>query len=219
MNNNNQNMLTVYHFTDGNTLRNGDPIPKIGKWLKHKGDIIPCESGLHGSEHPSDALYYAPGSMLHLCELRGDLQSHDEPVDKWVGRERKILKSIDATSLLMEYARWCALQVIHLWKDAPQVVLDYLKTGDENLKEDAWDATLAAQDAAWYAAWDAARDAALGAARAVAWGAARGAARSAALGAARSAALGAARGAAWALGEGGEKIMRDRFKEMVDGAF
>ena len=90
-------------------------------------------------------------------------------------------------------ARWCASQVLHLW-DAPAVVRDYLRTGDEKLRATAaaaaWDAASAAWDAArvaaraagaaasdaarvgarvaasaaWDAAWYAAADAALAAA-------------------------------------------------------
>ena len=66
--------------------------------------------GLHASEHPFDALTYAPGKMLHKVILRGDLQSHGDPIDKYVGRERKITASMDAEKLLREFARWCALQ-------------------------------------------------------------------------------------------------------------
>lgn len=69
-----------------------------------------------------------------------------------------------------QFARWCALSVIHLW-DAPQVVEDYLTSGDERLRAAAawaadraaaaWaaDRTAAARDAARAAARDAADDA------------------------------------------------------------
>jgi len=161
-----------YHFT-GDKLRNGGPIPTVGVWLEHTGPVAPCESGLHASEHPFDALTYAPGEMLHRVELEGDLMAHGDPTDKWVGRRRRILASIDATAILREFARWCALQVIDLW-DAPPVVREFLTTGDESLGAAAgaaaWDvgadaAQDAAGDAAWTAAWtawdarDTARDA------------------------------------------------------------
>ena len=57
------------------------------------------------------------------------------------------------------FARWCALQVIHLW-NCPDVVKQYLETGDEGLRDAAW-------YAAWNAAWNAASDAAWYAARSV----------------------------------------------------
>ena len=182
-----------YHFT-GKTLRDGRPIPPVGEWLAHEGKIVPCESGLHASKHPYDALRYAPGAYLHLVELEGDLQGHGDPVDKHVGRRRRILRSIDATGLLCEFARWCALQVIHLW-DAPEVVREYLETGDENLSSSAasaaWEASRAARasrEAVWETAWEA---------RAAAWAAAR----------------------ASAAGASARKIQREKFKSMVDAAF
>ena len=156
-----------YHFTD-KTLRNGHPIPPIGEWLEHEGKIVPCESGLHASVHPYSALRYAPGAYLHIVELEGDLQGHGNPVDKHVGRRRRILRTIDASDMLREFARWCALQVIHLW-DAPEVVRDYLETGDKNLSAAVRDA---ARAAAWAAARDAARDSAMDSARDAAWDAA-----------------------------------------------
>jgi len=171
--------MTGYHFT-GNTLRNGKPIPPTGEWLIHDGPIVPCRFGLHASEHPLDALAYAPGNLLHRVELEGDLQSHGEPIDKWVGRQRKIVATIDAEPLLGEFARWCALQVIHLWEASP-VVREYLETGNKSMRATA-------EAAARAAAWDAsraasradARDAAASAADAVAPAAAASAAADAA---------------------------------------
>jgi len=173
--------ITGYHFT-GDRLRDGRPIPAIGEWLEHDGPIVPCERGLHASEHPMDALTYAPGPMLHRVELEGDLVAHGDPPDKWAGRRRRILASVDATDLLWRFARWCALQVIDLWA-APAVVREYLETGDDSnraaARAAAWAAWAAARDA--WAAWAAARDAAW-----AAWAAAGDAARDAAWAAQRA---------------------------------
>ena len=147
-----------YHFT-ADTLRDGRPIPAQGEWLEYDGPIVPCCTGLHASKHPFDALQYAPGSQLHFVELDGALQSHGDPVNKWVGRRRKILASIDATEMLCEFARWCALQVIHRW-DAPDVVRKYLATGDESLMLAARAAAFpaivpdVAASAAWVSTWN-----------------------------------------------------------------
>ena len=154
--------MKAYHFTKGNKLRDGRPLPAIGEWLEHTGPIVPCESGLHASEHPFDALQYSPGEMLHLVEIDGELVTHGDPPNKVVGRRRKILASIDATDLLREFARWCALQVSHLW-ECPDVVRRYLETGDESIRAAARDADRDAdRDAAWAAdrdaAWAAATD-------------------------------------------------------------
>ena len=126
-------IIAGYHFV-GKTLRNGQPIPPDGEWLVHEGTIVPCESGLHVSEHPYDALRYAPGATLCLVELEGDLQSHGDPVDKWVGRRRRILVRIGADALLRRFAADEALRVAHLWR-MPASVREYLTTLDESKRE------------------------------------------------------------------------------------
>ena len=81
---------------------------------------------------------------------------------------------IDATPTLCAYARGRALSVAHLWaKPMPDVVRQYLETGDETLKKPA-------EAAAWAAASAAAEASASAAAEASAWTAARAAARAAA---------------------------------------
>lgn len=177
--------IIAYHFT-GDTLRDGRPIPPIGETLTHDGPLKLCVSGLHASIHPFDALFYAPGPLLHRVRMSGAIVHGD---DKLVSSERTILASIDATDLLREFACWCAIDVIHLW-DAPDIVTQYLKTRNESLREaaalaareaaletaveTAVEAAWAAREAAWEAraaAWDVAWDAAMAAreARAAAW--------------------------------------------------
>src|ERR1019366_6128354 len=170
-------MKTYYHFT-GTKLRDGRPVPAIGEWLTHEGKVQMCESGLHASADPFDALQYAPGALLHKVVLKSIVEKQD---DKVVARSRKIIATINVTELLRKFARLQALGVIHLW-DAPTVVKEYLTTGDENLRAAAWAAAEdAARDVAGAAARDAARDAAWAAAWAAAldaaWVAARDAAR------------------------------------------
>jgi hypothetical protein len=214
----------AYHFV-GEKLRDGRPIPPDGEWLVHEGEMVICESGLHASKRPMDALAYAPGRTLCLVECEDIV---DEHADKFVCRRRKIVKRIDATELLWKASREFALSVIHLW-DAPQVVRDFLTTGDESLRAAAraaagaaaWDAArAAARAAAWAAAWDAAR----AAARAAAWDAARAAAwdaaRAAAGDAARAAAWDAARAAAGdAAGAAAWDAQKEIMQRLVDDAF
>lgn len=176
--------VLAYHFV-GDKLRDGRPVPADGEWLEHDGPVELCASGLHASICPFDALQYAPGGTLCLVELGGTVIHGN---DKVVASRRRIIKRIDAEPLMREFARWSALQVIELW-DAPDVVRQYLTTGDESLRVAAWDAAWAAADAA--AAEAAARDAARAAARDAAWDAAWDAARAA---------------------------QRDRFRKMVDAA-
>ena len=187
--------IIAYHFC-GDTLRDGRPIPPDGEWLAHDGPVVMCESGLHASRHPFDALQYAPGPILCRVECADVV---DEEADKLVCRRRRIITRIDATELCRQAARRYALDVLHLWEDAPQVVRDYLTTGDDSIRAAARDAAwAAARDAARAAARAAARDAARDAARAAARDAARDAAWAAAWAALSDAASDAARAAAWA---------------------
>lgn len=163
--------IKAWHFVAG-TLRDGRPVPKDGVWLRRDGQIRICESGLHASLRPWDALRYAPGATLCYVECRGDIHEHD---DKLVCRERRIIMRADVTETLRYFARMQALSVINLWPSAPpDVVLDYLMTGDESLRYASWDAASAAASAAgsaaaWAsgsaAAWATARDVA----RAASW--------------------------------------------------
>jgi hypothetical protein len=170
----------------GATLRDGSPIPADGVWLPKIDNIELCKCGYHGSLHPFDALKYAPGEILCRCEYRGII-TYD--TDKFVAQERRIIQRMDASEMLRYFARMQAVSVAHLW-DPPDVVLDYLMSGDHGLRA-------AAMDAAWAAARAAARNAAWAVARDVARAVARNAARNAARDAAWTAARAAASDAAW----------------------
>jgi hypothetical protein len=102
-----------------------------------------CESGLHASLDPFDALQYAPGAILCLVECDDVVAQH---ADKLVCRRRRIIKRRDATEMLLAFARRSALRVTHLW-GAPPVVKRFLQTGDDSL-------LMAAAWAAAYAAYD-----------------------------------------------------------------
>ena len=172
-------MTTIYgwHFLyEGHKLRDGTTTPKNGKWLEVQNPVI-CERGLHGSLTPYDALQYAPGPILCLCEFSEPAEQHD---NKFVSSRRRIIARMDTTEMLRYYARMKALSVVHLW-DAPEVVLDYLMTGDKSIRlvalSEAWSAARsatwsAAEAAAWSAARSAAWSAAESAAEAAAWSAA-----------------------------------------------
>jgi hypothetical protein len=184
-------MTLAWHFV-GDRLRDGRPVPPDHEPLIHTGMIMVCESGLHASLHPFDALQYAPGHILCLVRCEGDIAYYD---DKLVCVRRTILARMDATDMLRYYARMRALSVVHLW-DAPDVMLDYLMTGDRALRAAAW---TAARDSVLNAALNAARDPALVVARDAArsaWAAARNTARDPAWVAARDAAR-SAWAAAW----------------------
>ena len=166
------------------------------------GPIELCEKGLHASPRALDALQYASGPCAWLVGLGGSILDGD---DKSCATERTyIAGGSDATEVLRAFARRVALDVAHLWS-MPEIVRDYLETGDESMRsaasaaatsDAAWDAANAVASAAASAAaasaatWDATSDAAWNAARAAAtsdaaWNAARAAARAAASDAAR----------------------------------
>lgn len=160
--------MRAYWF-GGDTLPHGDGRPvAVGVTHTVEPPIVPCWRGLHASVHPSDALKYAQCASLWLVELAGEIEQHGSPPDKLAASERTYLARIDATDLLREYARWCASQVLHMW-DAPNVVREYLATGDESIRDAARAAAMhvasPAARAARIAAWDCSQDAA----RDVAW--------------------------------------------------
>jgi hypothetical protein len=203
--------MTYYHFVrvnkDGQAYLGyaDNRIITVGEPVTVEGEPVLCHRGLHASARIIDALEYCPVGDVALCrvELGGTVIHGD---DKSVASERTItaILPVEKTNaLLQDFARWCALQVIDLW-DAPDVVREYLTTGDESLSEAARAAAstsaaraaaMAAARAARAAAAWAARDAAMAAARA-AW-AARDAAWATTMDAAWAAAW-AARDAAWA---------------------
>jgi len=179
--------VRVWHFArDDMTLDYGDG-RKItpGETITVDCKPVLCESGLHGSESIMDALALAPGNMVCRCDISGEIV---RGYDKLVGTERKCLWVVDGFTLLRDFARWCALQVIDGW-DAPDVVRKWLETGDESLRSEARSAAHSAADsAARSAARSAACYAACYAARYAAYSAADYAAGSAAHPAACSAA-------------------------------
>lgn len=164
---------------------------RVGETLTVDCKPVVCEAGLHACPHARDALGYAAG-VSRACAVRlggAIVQGEGGHADKCAATERTVIAMLsveDTDRVLRAFARWCALQVIHLWA-APQVVRDYLTMGDEALRDAACDAGWpAAWPAAWTAAWAAAQAAALDASGAAAWATAESTTRD------------AARAAAWA---------------------
>jgi hypothetical protein len=186
-------VLGWYFAAADERLRHGDGRKiKVGITHKFKGTPALCERGLHASKRPIDALGYAPGPVLFRVQLGGAIVTGD---DKMVATERTYTARVDLELPLREFARWCASQMLHLW-DAPQVVKDWLRTGDENLRGAAFDAAESAAESAaentagstaWNIAWSAAWSTAWSATKNTTWSAAGSAARCAAWSAAGSA--------------------------------
>src|SRR5208282_3973621 len=90
----------AYHFV-ADKLRNGEPIPPDGEWLKvDAAKLKMCEYGLHFSEHPFDALNYAPGFTCCLIEYGGEVLRQD---DKGCASERLIVARFDARALCLQF--------------------------------------------------------------------------------------------------------------------
>jgi hypothetical protein len=136
---------------------------KLGATHKVGGKIIPCRRGLHLSPRLTDALRYAPSGIVYRVEGSGTIVPHGKPIDKYACSERTYLKGgVDCSDVLLKFARLCALDVIDLW-DAPDVVVKWLKTGDEKLMARAyasagawWRASVSvgARASAWESAWE-----------------------------------------------------------------
>jgi hypothetical protein len=172
-------VVLAYHFCrEDNRLGYSDGrAVRVGDTLSVDPPIMLCRHGLHGSERIIDALEYAPGPILCRTEHSGEIVRGD---DKLASQRRRVIARVDATYMLRVFSRWSALGVVHLW-DCPGIVVRYLLTGDESIRDAArvtvgvaagvaaWDA---ARVTAWAAAWAAAGDAARDAAWAATWAAA-----------------------------------------------
>jgi len=158
--------IRCWHFVAQNKrLRWGSrAVVEEGKTYRVKGPLVMCEKGLHGSRCLIDALQYAPGPWICLVEIWGDVE---EQSDKLVGRNRKVLKMIDGTRLLHEFACdvaemalkrakvedkrcWAAIETKRKWLDG-KVTDEELDAAMAAARAAAWDA---ARAAAWDAAWD-----------------------------------------------------------------
>lgn len=166
-------MIEAWHFV-GDKLLNCDPVPEDGVVLEYPSEIVMCSSGLHASRRIIDALCYAPGNTICRVQCNGEII---EDKDQLVCSRRTILWRIDGYNVLRKFSRLQALSVSHLW-DIPQIVREYLDTGDELKRDAAWAeawiaawvaATAAEGTAAGTAAWAAEGDAATAAAWAAAW--------------------------------------------------
>lgn len=77
----------------------------MGEGFCFTGDERPVS----GCREPFDALLGASWPMLHRVRLSGE----GEPAG--MVSELAVLASVDATGLLLRFARGCVLDVLHLW--------------------------------------------------------------------------------------------------------
>ena len=155
---------------------------KIGKTIKVSCEPILCESGLHASYRAIDALQYARGPIVCRVMLGGTLIVGD---DKVAATERTVLAMADATTVLHEFACWCATRALKTANVTDERSWNAISTKLKWLRGEATDEDLSAAESA---AWSAAESAARSAAESAAWSAAGSASWSAAESAAWSAA-------------------------------
>lgn len=135
--------IKAWHFSTGR-LGNGDGRKIVKKrTLKVIGTPLICARGLHASVRASHALSYAPGSMVSRVLVSGLVM---KGFDKIVGTERHCLWIADASETLMDFSRWCALDVVKFWA-APNVVIEFLNTGNRDCAAEAQMAAWTASDA------------------------------------------------------------------------
>lgn len=123
------------------------------------------------ADNPLDALELGFGDTMDLVELVGDITPCGENL--FWAPQRIHKKRINTDEILREFTRWCALQVVDLWDECPQSVVDYLNTGIHQIGDKDWpigceppaswaiyDATVkafppayAARNVAWIASW------------------------------------------------------------------
>ena len=95
-------------YRDGRAVTNGE-IVEVGKAYTAEEPLVLCANGMHASKRAIDALNYACGSIVCRVRLSGDIVEGD---DKACARRREVLWMADATSVLHEWACWCAEQAL-----------------------------------------------------------------------------------------------------------
>lgn len=102
--------VVAYHFlVKSRKLRYNDRrVARIGETLEAKKSKLyafPCLCywGMHASRTIRQAMHYAPGPVLSLVSVSGDIV--EEPGDKLCGRRRTVLKMVDLTPEIMEAIR------------------------------------------------------------------------------------------------------------------
>lgn len=134
-------MRAWYFATEERKLRYGDN-RSIVVGETHTVDpekLKLCAYGLHASTRLIDALRYAPGSILYEVELSGKIL---DGKDKVCASERTYLREIDCTEIIKEFTRKQALISIDKIKVYCieidyNIILQWLNTGDSNIKEAA----------------------------------------------------------------------------------
>jgi hypothetical protein len=146
--------VLAWHFTNGMTLRDGQPLV-VGKTYKYEGTLEMCAKGYHASEDIKDALSHAPGFQVSRVECSGEMEKDS---DKLVCRNRKVLWTLDAKAIILKWSIRVATDAVKTAKKvchdkAWNVWADLWISGKDRISANAASAT---NDAA-YAATNAAK--------------------------------------------------------------
>ncbi len=119
----------AWHFLAEDWTCRGEFKVRVGETYTCSGDIVLCKNGLHASLLATDANSYRKGPVVTRVVCAGEVVHN---ANKLACRTRRALWGYDATNELRAHARWCALEVAHLWR-MPASVREYLETGDESI--------------------------------------------------------------------------------------
>ncbi len=143
--------MKAWHWcsNDMRTSHTDEPIV-VGEKLTVEGPIKLCKRGLHASEDILDALWYAPGAIVCRVKLSGRI---DKGGDKLVASERLVEWCVDATDILVQWARECADRVADTDEDT-NAAADYAFLANNTTDRDSFlvAAAVCAADAACDAA-------------------------------------------------------------------
>jgi hypothetical protein len=148
---------TYYKVLDADqrSMHGGTGKWTVGRWRSVRGDLVPCERGLHLCR-PQDLLYWI-GPVIWEVEVEGEVI---EAGDKVVARKARIVRKVEAwnerTARL--FAADCAEDVLHLVPEPQRAICaDTIAVARRYANGEATKADLtAARAAAGAAAGDAA---------------------------------------------------------------
>ena len=173
---------------------------EIGKWYKHKGKVVLCESGFHASVSPIDAMGFVNCDSLTLVEVRGKSKKQD---DKQVWSEMKVKKVYPWSKVnSVMLAVFSARKVLDIYEkkypgdDRPREAIESAEEWIKNPTKE--NASYAASSAASYAAASYAADSYAAASAASSAASAASSAAASAASSAASAAYAAASAASYA---------------------
>lgn len=127
----------IYYWVEpknGKLGRGDGRIPSQGDTHTVGGRPILGSWGLHASLSPMDAFNLGESSRVWRVSLAGEVV-HGE--DQSCANARTYLSFIDASDVLDQFLRMCALKVIDFW-DPPVIVKKYLETGNASYRHQAF---------------------------------------------------------------------------------